>query len=76
MRAFARVVEVGSFTRAADVLDLPKATLTKLIQDLRRICAPSFCIARHADSNVTPDGAAYYDSSRPPAQISTNSTAA
>ena len=34
MRAFVRVVEVGTFTRAAELLDLPKPTVTKLIQQL------------------------------------------
>ena len=30
MRAFVRVVETGTFTRAADLLDMPKPTVTKL----------------------------------------------
>jgi LysR family transcriptional regulator for bpeEF and oprC len=34
MQAFTRVVDVGSFARAAESLDLPKATLTRLIQNL------------------------------------------
>ena len=34
MRAFVRVVETGTFTRAADLLDMPKPTVTKLIQQL------------------------------------------
>ena len=29
MRIFVRVVEAGTFTRAADSLNLPKATVTK-----------------------------------------------
>ncbi|WP_181259097.1 LysR family transcriptional regulator [Pseudoduganella armeniaca] len=35
VRAFARVVEIGSFARAADTLALPRNTLTKLVQHLR-----------------------------------------
>lgn len=31
MRAFTRVVETGSFTRAADSLNMPIATLSKLV---------------------------------------------
>ena len=34
MRAFSRVVEVGTFTRAAQLLGIPKPTLSKLIQSL------------------------------------------
>lgn len=34
MRAFARVVETGNFTRAAAALSMPKATVTTLIQSL------------------------------------------
>jgi DNA-binding transcriptional LysR family regulator len=34
MRAFVRVVESGTFTRAAELLDMPKPTVTKLIQAL------------------------------------------
>ena len=34
MQAFTRVVDVGSFAGAAESLNLPKATLTRLIQKL------------------------------------------
>ena len=34
IKAFARVVEAGNFTRAADSLDMPNATLSKLVQEL------------------------------------------
>ena len=34
IRAFARVVEAGNFTRAANSLDMPNATLSKLVQEL------------------------------------------
>jgi LysR family transcriptional regulator for bpeEF and oprC len=34
MRVFARVVEAGTFTKAADSLALPKGTVTKLVQHL------------------------------------------
>ncbi len=34
IRVFNRVVETGGFTRAADSLGMPKATVTKLIQNL------------------------------------------
>lgn len=34
MRAFVRVVEGGSFSKAADHLGLPRSTVSKLINDL------------------------------------------
>lgn len=32
MQAFARVVESGSFTKAADTLQISRATVTQLVQ--------------------------------------------
>jgi len=61
MRAFARVVEVGSFTRAAEGLDMPKATLTKLIQGLEAHLRTQLLHRTTRRLNVTPDGAAYYE---------------
>jgi DNA-binding transcriptional LysR family regulator len=61
MRAFARVVEAGSFTRAADLLDMPKATLTKLIQGLEAHLRTQLLHRTTRRVNVTPDGAAYYE---------------
>ena len=61
MRAFARVVEVGSFTRAAELLDMPKATLTKLIQGLEGHLRTQLLHRTTRRVNVTPDGAAYYE---------------
>ena len=39
MQVFARVVETGGLTRAADSLQLPKATATTLIQQLEATSA-------------------------------------
>jgi DNA-binding transcriptional LysR family regulator len=35
MTAFVRVVEAGTFTKAADTLDLPNASVTRLTRDWR-----------------------------------------
>ncbi len=61
MRAFARVVEAGSFTRAANVLQMPKASLTKLIQGLEGHLRTQLLHRTTRRVNVTPDGAAYYE---------------
>ncbi|MFG1301654.1 LysR family transcriptional regulator [Xanthobacter sp. V3C-3] len=61
MRAFVRVVEAGSFTRASDRLDMPKATLTKHIQSLETHLRTRLLNRTTRRVTVTPDGAAYYE---------------
>jgi LysR family transcriptional regulator for bpeEF and oprC len=61
MRAFARVVETGSFTRAANALAMPKATTTKLIQTLEADLQTTLLHRTTRRVSVTPDGAAYYE---------------
>ncbi|MCV9939253.1 LysR family transcriptional regulator [Boseaceae bacterium BT-24-1] len=61
MRAFVRVVEVGTFTRAAQLLDLPKPTVTKLIQQLEGHLRAQLLNRTTRRVTVTMDGAAYYE---------------
>ncbi|MFT4265864.1 MAG: LysR family transcriptional regulator [Xenophilus sp.] len=61
MRVFVRVVEAGSFTRAADTLDLPKGTVTKQIQALEARLRVKLLNRTTRRVTVTPDGAAYYE---------------
>ena len=61
MRVFARVVETGSFTRAADSLALPKGTVTKQIQALEARVRVKLLNRTTRRVTVTPDGAAYYE---------------
>src|ERR1700757_74986 len=61
MRAFVRVVEAGSFTRAAISLDTPKPTVTKLIQSLEQHLRTKLLNRTTRRVTVTPDGAAYYE---------------
>lgn len=61
MRVFARVVEAGSFTRAADSLALPKATVTKQIQHLEARLRVKLLNRTTRRVTVTADGAAYYE---------------
>lgn len=61
MRAFVRVVEVGSFSRAADSLATPKATVTKLIQGLEAHLRAKLLNRTTRRVLVTPDGALYYE---------------
>lgn len=61
MRAFVRVVEGGTFTRAANLLDMPKPTVTKLIQSLEAHVRTKLLNRTTRRVTVTPDGAAYYE---------------
>jgi DNA-binding transcriptional LysR family regulator len=61
MRVFARVVETGSFTRAAESLDLPKGSATKLVQQLETRLKVRLLNRTTRRVTVTPDGAAYYE---------------
>jgi DNA-binding transcriptional LysR family regulator len=61
IRAFARVVEAGSFTRAADTLGMPKATLTKSVQALEAHLRIKLLQRTTRRVSVTPEGAQYYE---------------
>lgn len=61
MRLFARVVEAGTFTRAADSLQLPKSTVTKHVQALEARLRVKLLNRTTRRVTVTADGAAYYD---------------
>lgn len=61
MQAFVRVVEAGTFTKAADSLELPKPTVTRLIQTLEAHLQTKLLNRTTRRVTVTPDGAAYYD---------------
>ena len=61
MRVFARVVEAGSFTRAAESLDMPKGSATKLVQQLESRLKVKLLNRTTRRVTVTADGAAYYE---------------
>lgn len=61
IRVFARVVEAGTFTRAADSLTMPKATVTKLVQGLEAHLRVKLLQRTTRRVTVTPEGASYYE---------------
>lgn len=61
IRAFARVVEAGSFTKAADTLGMPNASLTKSIQSLEAHLRVKLLQRTTRRVSVTPEGAQYYE---------------
>lgn len=61
MEVFARVVETGAFTRAAESLDIPKATAATLVQKLEAALGVRLLNRTTRSVSVTPDGEAYYE---------------
>ncbi|MFS2159312.1 LysR substrate-binding domain-containing protein [Pseudomonas sp. Pseusp122] len=61
MQAFARVVETGSFTKAADTLHMSKTTVTQLVQQLEARLRVRLLNRTTRKVNVTADGAVYYE---------------
>lgn len=62
MRAFVRVVEAGSFIKAAETLHMNRASVTLLIQQLEARLRVKLLNRTTRKLNVTADGAVYYDS--------------
>ncbi|MBH9577092.1 LysR family transcriptional regulator [Inhella proteolytica] len=61
MQAFIRVVDTGSFTAAAEALGMPKATLTRGVQELEAHLRTQLLNRTTRRVGVTPDGALYYE---------------
>src|SRR6218665_1941387 len=61
MQAFVRVVEAGNFTKAADSLEMPKTSVTRLVQSLESHLQTKLLNRTTRRVTVTPDGAAYYE---------------
>jgi len=61
MRVFVRVVETGNFTRAAATLNMPKTTVTNLVQSLEGHLRTMLLNRTTRRVMVTTDGALYYE---------------
>jgi len=61
MEVFVQVVDSGGFTRAAEHLQMPKATVTTLIQALEKSLAVKLLHRTTRQISVTADGTAYYE---------------
>ncbi|MDX1367020.1 LysR family transcriptional regulator [Pseudomonas sp.] len=61
MQAFARVVEAGSFTRAAETLHMSKTSVTQLVQQLEARLRVKLLNRTTRKVNLTADGAVYYE---------------
>jgi DNA-binding transcriptional LysR family regulator len=63
MRAFVRVAEAGSFTKAAQTLQMDRASVTLLVQQLEGRLGVKLLNRTTRKVNVTEDGAVYYERS-------------
>lgn len=61
MEVFVSVVDTGSFTRTAEQLGLPKATVSTLVRQLETRLGAKLLNRTTRRVNVTVDGAAYYE---------------
>ena len=61
IKVFCRVVEAGTFTRAADSLDMPRSTVTKLVQELEAHLRLKLLHRTTRRVTVTMEGTAYYE---------------
>ncbi|WAH66372.1 LysR family transcriptional regulator [Xanthomonas hortorum] len=61
MATFVKVVDTGSFTRAADALDLPKTRVSQRISDLEKHLGVRLLNRTTRALSLTDDGAAYFD---------------
>lgn len=61
IRVFVRIAEGGSFSRAADLLNLPKPSATRMIQELEAHLGIKLLQRSTRRVAVTPEGAAYYE---------------
>ena len=65
IKVFGRVVETGSFTKAADSLEMPKSTVSKIISDLESHLRTKLLQRTTRTLTVTFDGISYYENTSP-----------
>ena len=64
LEVFSRVVELGSFTKAAESLNTPKASVTNWVQELEAHLGVRLLQRTTRRLNLTDDGAAYLEGAR------------
>jgi DNA-binding transcriptional LysR family regulator len=61
LRAFVRIAEAGSFAKAADTMNLPRSSVSKLLQDLEGRLGTKLLERTTRAVTMTEDGAAYHE---------------
>jgi DNA-binding transcriptional LysR family regulator len=64
MRVFVRISDAGSFAKAADSLNLPRSSVSKLLQDLERHLRTKLVERNTRGLTITPEGQAYRDEAK------------
>lgn len=64
LKRFTRVAELGSFTKAADSLNLPKASVSQAIQQLETKLQTQLFHRTTRKVQLTPDGQLFYEKSK------------
>ncbi|WPB57462.1 LysR substrate-binding domain-containing protein [Xylophilus sp. GOD-11R] len=64
LRVFVRIAETGGFSKAADQLNIPRPTVTKLVQDLEQHLGTRLLRRTTRRVQVTAEGSAYYERAR------------
>jgi DNA-binding transcriptional LysR family regulator len=59
LRVFVRIAEAGSFAKAADSLNLPRSSVSKLLQDLEQHLRTKLVERSTRALTITPEGEAY-----------------
>ena len=61
LRVFVRIAESGAFSKVADSMNIPRPTVTKLVQDLERHLGTKLLHRTTRRVSVTAEGATYYE---------------
>ncbi|MDM9627881.1 LysR family transcriptional regulator [Rhizobium sp. S152] len=61
IRTFVRVAEAGSFAKAADTMNLPRSSVSKLVQDLEQHLGTKLVERTTRSVTMTTEGAAYHE---------------
>lgn len=64
LRVFIRIADTGGFSKAADLMNIPRPTVTKLIQDLESHVGTKLLRRTTRRVQVTEEGSAYYERAR------------
>lgn len=65
IKIFIEIIESGSFTRAAENLQIHRPAVTKALQQLEQHCGVRLLQRTTRQIHLTPDGEAFYRRSKP-----------
>jgi len=69
IRIFVKVVQNGSFSKAAEILNLPKSTISKAVSKMERESGTKLIVRTTRSLSLTAAGRAFYETSLGPIQV-------